>query len=57
MFQPVKPSQWIIIAVAILVMVAVPMVTRNTYLLHVLILTMIFGIFASAWNLVAGFGG
>jgi branched-chain amino acid transport system permease protein len=57
MFQPVKPSQWLIIAVAILAMVAVPLVTRNPYLLHVLILSMIFGIFASAWNLVAGFGG
>jgi branched-chain amino acid transport system permease protein len=57
MFQPVKPSQWLLIAAAILVMVAVPLVTRDPYLLHVLILTMIFGIFASAWNLVAGFGG
>jgi branched-chain amino acid transport system permease protein len=57
MFQPVKPAQWLLIAAAILVMAAVPLVTRNSYLLHVLILTMIFGIFASAWNLVAGFAG
>jgi len=57
MFQPVKPSQWLWIAVAILAMAVVPLVTRNSYLLHVLILTMIFGIFASAWNLVAGFAG
>jgi branched-chain amino acid transport system permease protein len=57
MFQPVKPSQWLLIATALLVMVAVPLVTRNSYLLHVLILAMIFGIFASAWNLVAGFAG
>jgi branched-chain amino acid transport system permease protein len=57
MFQPVKPSQWLWIAAAILVMAVVPLVTRNSYLLHVLILTMIFGIFASAWNLVAGFAG
>ena len=42
MFQPVKPAQWLIIAVAILAMVAVPLVTRNPYLLHVLILSMIF---------------
>lgn len=57
MFQPVKPLHWLLIVVALLAMVAVPMVTRNSYLLHVLILTMVFGIFASAWNLVAGFAG
>lgn len=57
MFQPLRLSQWLTIAVAILAMAAVPLVTRNTYLLHVLILSMIFGIFASAWNLVAGFAG
>lgn len=57
MFQPVRPSQWLLIAAAILVMIAVPMITRNSYLLHILILTMIFGIFASAWNLVSGFAG
>jgi branched-chain amino acid transport system permease protein len=45
------------IGAAILVMIAVPMITRNSYLLHVLILTMVFGIFASAWNLVSGFAG
>jgi branched-chain amino acid transport system permease protein len=56
-FQPVKLSQWLMIAAAILVMIAVPMITRNSYLLHVLILTMVFGIFASAWNLVSGFAG
>ena len=57
MFQPVKSSQWLMIGAAILVMIAVPMITRNSYLLHVLILTMVFGIFASAWNLVSGFAG
>lgn len=57
MFQPLRPPQWLMIAAAILVMAMVPLLTRNTYLLHVLILTMIFGIFASAWNLVAGFAG
>ena len=57
MFQPVKLSRWLLIAAAILVMIALPMVTRNSYLLHILILTMVFGIFASAWNLVSGFAG
>lgn len=57
MFQPLKSWQWLLIAAVIVVMALVPLVTRNSYLLHVLILTMIFGIFASAWNLVTGFAG
>ncbi|TWG93484.1 branched-chain amino acid transport system permease protein [Mesorhizobium sp. J18] len=57
MFQPLKSWQWLLIATAIVVMALVPLVTRNSYLLHVFILTMIFGIFASAWNLVTGFAG
>ncbi|WP_137389462.1 branched-chain amino acid ABC transporter permease [Rhodoligotrophos defluvii] len=57
MFQPLKPQHWVLIAAAIAVMAAIPLATRDSYLLHVLILSMIFGIFASAWNLVAGFAG
>lgn len=57
MFQPLKSWQWMLIAAVIVVMALVPLVTRDSYLLHVLILTMIFGIFASAWNLVTGFAG
>ncbi|TDR89848.1 branched-chain amino acid ABC transporter permease [Enterovirga rhinocerotis] len=57
MFQPVKPAQWLMVVAAVAAMIAVPLVTRDSYLLHVLILAMIFGIFASAWNLVAGFAG
>lgn len=57
MFQPLKMQHWLLVIASILVMAVVPLLTRDTYLLHVLILSMIFGIFASAWNLVTGFAG
>jgi len=57
MFHPLKAWQWFSIAGLIVAMALVPVVTHDTYLLHVLILTMIYGIFASAWNLVTGFAG
>lgn len=57
MFQPLKPWQWLLVAIALAALITVPLFSRNAYLLHVLILAMIFGIFASAWNLVTGFAG
>ena len=57
MFHPLKAWQWFSIAGLIIAMALVPVVTHDSYLLHVLILTMIYGIFASAWNLVTGFAG
>jgi branched-chain amino acid transport system permease protein len=57
MFHPLKAWQWFSIAGLIIATALVPVVTHDTYLLHVLILTMIYGIFASAWNLVTGFAG
>jgi branched-chain amino acid transport system permease protein len=57
MFHPLKAWQWFSIAGLIIAMALVPVVTHDPYLLHVLILTMIYGIFASAWNLVTGFAG
>ncbi|MCT8973927.1 branched-chain amino acid ABC transporter permease [Microbaculum marinisediminis] len=57
MFQPLKPWQWALVSAAVVVAALIPAVTQNTYLLHVLILSMIFGIFALAWNLVTGFAG
>lgn len=57
MFQPLKSWQWALTAAILVAMMLVPLVTQDAYLLHVLILTMIFGIFASAWNLVTGFAG
>tara|TARA_Y100001951_G_scaffold96232_1_gene94692 strand:- start:420 stop:1418 length:999 start_codon:yes stop_codon:yes gene_type:complete len=57
MFQPLTPRKWFAILGVIAVMLILPLVTQDTYLLHVLILAMIFGIFASAWNFVTGFAG
>lgn len=57
MFEPLRARQWLLVAAALAAMLLVPVVSRNPYLLHVLILAMIFGMFASAWNLVAGFAG
>lgn len=57
MFQPLKPWQWLLVVIVLVALIVVPLLSRNSYLLHVLILSMIFGIFASAWNLVTGFAG
>lgn len=57
MFEPLKARHWLSILIAIAVMAALPVITQDTYLLHVLILAMIFGIFASAWNFVTGYAG
>lgn len=57
MFQPLKPWQWLLVVIVLVALIIVPLLSRNSYLLHVLILSMIFGIFASAWNLVTGFAG
>lgn len=57
MFHPLTLRQKGGVALAILLLVLLPLVTHDSYLLHVLILTMIFGVFASAWNLVTGFAG
>lgn len=57
MFKPLKPRHWLLIAAAIAAMALLPLVSSDSYLLHVLILAMTFGIFASSWNFVTGFGG
>lgn len=57
MFQPLRARHWLLVAAALGAMILVPIASRDPYLLHVLILAMIFGIFASAWNLVTGFAG
>ena len=57
MFESLRARHWLSILIAVAVMVGLPLVTQDTYLLHVLILAMVFGIFASAWNFVTGFAG
>ncbi|OKO87819.1 hypothetical protein AC629_11720 [Bradyrhizobium sp. NAS80.1] len=57
MFQPLRPWQWLLVAITLAALAVLPLLSSNSYVLHVLILSMIFGIFASAWNLVTGFAG
>ena len=57
MFHPLTLRQKGALALGLLVLLLLPLVTADSYVLHVLVLTMIFGIFASAWNLVTGFAG
>lgn len=57
MFEPLKALHWLSVLVVVAVMVGLPLVTQDTYLLHVLVLAMVFGVFASAWNFVTGFAG
>lgn len=57
MFNRVKSVQVLTCLVALVACSVPPMVTNNQYVLHVLILSMIFAIFASSWNLVTGFAG
>lgn len=57
MFKPFTLQARFGIAAVLAVMLALPVLSSDPYLMHVMVLAMIFGIFASAWNLVAGFAG
>ena len=57
MFQPLTPAAIAATCLAILAFAAVPLVTGDPYLLHLLILSMLFGLLAASWNLAAGYGG
>ncbi|MBV2144961.1 branched-chain amino acid ABC transporter permease [Falsochrobactrum sp. TDYN1] len=57
MFKPFTLQAYFGIAAVLAVMLALPVLSSDPYLMHVMVLAMIFGIFASAWNLVAGFAG
>ena len=57
MFQPLTVRHWIAVAALLLAALALPVVSSNSYLMHVMILSMVFAVFASAWNLVTGFAG
>ena len=43
--------------IIILVLSVIPLFVRQQYVLHLLILGMIFGVVASNWNLAIGYGG
>jgi branched-chain amino acid transport system permease protein len=52
----VLPSR-IIVALFFLVLLGLPLVSRNPYLIRVIILTSIFAILAASWDLLSGFTG
>ena len=57
MFKPLTQKSWAGIGAALALALVLPLITRDPYVMHVMVLVMIFAIFASAWNLVTGFGG
>lgn len=57
MFKPLTLRARLGMAGALALMLVLPLLSADAYLMHVMVLVMIFGIFASAWNLVAGFAG
>ena len=52
----VLPSR-MIVAVFFVVLIGLPLITQDPYLLRILILTSIFAIFAASWDLLSGFTG
>lgn len=57
MFRPFTPQALLGMTAALAAMLLLPLLSTDPYLMHVMVLVMIFGIFASAWNLVTGFAG
>lgn len=52
----VLPSR-VIVALFFLVLLGLPLITQNPYLIRVIILTSIFAILAASWDLLSGFTG
>ncbi|HBB17704.1 MAG TPA: branched-chain amino acid ABC transporter permease, partial [Syntrophus sp. (in: bacteria)] len=52
----VLPSR-IIVALFFIVLLGMPLVSQNPYLIRVIILTSIFAILAASWDLLSGFTG
>ncbi len=52
----VLPSR-IIVALFFIVLLGMPLISRNPYLIRVIILTSIFAILAASWDLLSGFTG
>ena len=52
----VLPSR-IVVALFFLVLLGMPLISRNPYLIRVIILTSIFAILAASWDLLSGFTG
>ena len=52
----VLPSR-IIVALFVVLLLALPLITSDLYLLRIIILASIFAIFAASWDLLSGFTG
>ena len=50
MFKPLTLRTYLLVAALIALALALPHVIDDSYLLHLMILSIIFAIFASAWN-------
>lgn len=57
MFGPLPTRMRLQIAAFVLALLILPIFLRDAYFLHVLILSLMFATFASAWHLVTGFAG
>jgi branched-chain amino acid transport system permease protein len=57
MFQPLNPLGRAVAFAAVAVLLVFPILVSDSYLLHLLILSMLFGTFAVSWNLVTGYAG
>jgi branched-chain amino acid transport system permease protein len=55
-FKMLKNTKIRIIIIAIIVVIALPLVIEDTFLIHVLTLVALFSIYASSWNLLATSG-
>jgi len=52
-----RPFKWALISAGILVLLALPFLIRDRYFQHLLVLSGIFVILTSSWNLLAGYSG
>ncbi|MCC7275889.1 MAG: branched-chain amino acid ABC transporter permease [Alphaproteobacteria bacterium] len=57
MFAPLAPQGRAAVALLVAVLLILPLVWHDTYALHLIILSMIFGAFAVAWNFTTGYAG
>lgn len=57
MFKPFTPQAKLGMIALTALLLVLPLLTRDPYVMHVMVLVMIFGIFAISWNLVTGFAG
>ena len=57
MFDQISNRQRLVITLSVVAWLLVPVFVKQTYVLHVLILSMMFATFSAGWNLVTGFAG